>query len=168
MLIIPENILKEIFAQLPPYVVGSESTPIKFEWGNQQDLLKYLKSISGAKYPLIWLDSASKNNESYSKNTLVRKCKFFIAKSSNHRDSRNPTVYDSEFNDCLNPILENAIKALEQSGVTFLADDYTTERRSNYTEGNNESPVIDFWNVIIFETEITFKANRCVNKNIKF
>jgi hypothetical protein len=41
--------LKSIFSQLPDY----KGYPIRYEWGDQRDLILYLKTISGNKYPLI-------------------------------------------------------------------------------------------------------------------
>ena len=164
-----ETILKEVFDQLPPYTVGPQSVPIRFESGKEIDLVKYLDNVSGSLYPLIWLDKTNGNYNS-SANLQKTNLRLFIAKNSNNREGRSFNVIQSdEFTQCLNPITDNVIKALEQSGVVYFdSKNIGLERRANYTESNNKSKAIDFWNVIILEIESTIKANRCVNKKIRF
>lgn len=171
-MIIPEDILTEIFSQLPPYIdSNSKSFPIKFEWGDQPDLLKFLRTISGNKYPLIWLVSGEETVQRYA-HTLRRRCRLILAKDSKNVESRNPTVWKKEFDTCLNPLLKNVIKALESSGVTMIVGgEYTERREANYTE-EDQTKATDFWNVIVLDLEIQFTekadgAAQCI-KTIKF
>ena len=166
-MIVTETILREIFSQLPNY---KEKYPIRYEWGDQADLLLFLKSISGNKYPLVWLVSGEQTVNRYS-HSVERKCRLILAKDSKNVTNRNPTVWDSEFVTALNPLLDNVLKSLERSGVTAIIGDFTERREANYTE-EDLTKAFDFWNVIVLDITIRFeeKANgqpKCI-KQIKF
>ena len=170
-MIVSELILREIFSQLPPYIdSNSKSFSIKYEWGDHPDLILFLKNISGNKYPLIWLVSGDQTPDRYS-HTLNRQCRLILAKDSQHVTNRNPTVWDTEFNDCLNPLLENVYKALERSGVTTILSIQNERREANYTEEDLLKST-DFWNVIILDITLLFTEKsdgtaQCIN-TIKF
>ena len=170
-MIIVEDILTEIFSQLPPYKdSNSKDFPIRFEWGDQPDLLLYLRTISGNKYPLIWLVSNEETVSRYA-HTLQRQCRLILAKDSKHVASRNPTLWKTEFKECLNPLLENVLIALERSGVTMIIDTYRSFRSANYTE-EDQTKATDFWNVIVLDINIQFTekadgTSQCINQ-IKF
>jgi hypothetical protein len=159
-MIITETILKSIFSQLPDY----KGYPIRYEWGDQPDLILYLKTISGNKYPLIWLVNGDQTVDRYG-NKTTRKCRLILAKDSQHVTNRNPKVWETEFVDCLNPLLENIYKALESSGATTILSIDNERREANYTE-EDLLKATDFWNVIILDITLRFTDN-CIKK-IKF
>lgn len=162
---VTETILREIFTHLPDYEdsVG-RSFPIRFEWGGQSDLILFLKTISGNKYPLIWLVEGEQTVDRYER-SIYRSCKFIIAKDSKHVTNRNPTVWDTEFVDCLNPLSENVLKALERSGVSSINGKFKERRVANYTE-EDLTKTVDFWNVIILDINLDFQTDRCINNII--
>jgi len=170
-MIVTETILREIFSQLPPYIDGNnKSFPIKYEWGDQADLILFLKQIAGNKYPLVWLVNGDQSPDRYA-HTLTRKCRLILAKDSKHVTNRNPTVWDTEFSNCLNPLLENVYKALERSGVTMIVSTENERREANYTE-EDLLKATDFWNVIILDITLKFTEKsdgtpQCIN-TIKF
>lgn len=170
-MIVTETILREIFSQLPDYIDGnSKSFPIRYEWGDQPDLILYLKQIAGNKYPLIWLVSGDQSVDRYAYK-VERRCRLILAKDSKHVTNRNPKVWDTEFANCLNPLLENVYKALERSGVTSILSIENERREANYTE-EDLLKATDFWNVIILDITLLFteKADgtpQCIN-TIKF
>lgn len=154
-MIVSEKILKNIFLQLPPYVDSNQkSFSIRFEWGDQADLILYLKQIAGNKYPLIWLVNGDQQPDRYA-HTLTRKCRLILAKDSKHVTNRNPLVWDTEFENCLNPLLKNIYKALERSGVTTILSIENERREANYTE-ENLLKATDFWNVIVLDITLKF------------
>jgi len=170
-MIVSETILREIFAQLPPYTDSNDKDfPIRYEWGDQADLILYLKQIAGNKYPLIWLVNGSQTIDRTA-HSLTRKCRLLLAKDSKHVTNRNPTVWDTEFTTCLNPLLDNVLKALERSGVTTIIGTFDENRSANYTE-EDLLKATDFWNVIVLDITIKFdeKADGTPNciKTIKF
>jgi len=170
-MIVTETLLKEIFSQLPPYKDSNEKEfPIRFEWGNQNDLILFLSKISGNKYPLIWLVEGLQDVDRYA-HQVDRKCRLIIAKDCKKVTDRNPTVWNNEFVTALNPLLSNVLKAIERSGVTSIVGNHTEDRRANYTE-EDLAKAIDFWNVIILDITIKFieKSDgtaQCIN-TIKF
>lgn len=170
-MIVTETILREIFLQLPDYIDGNDKVfPIKYEWGDQPDLILFLKQIAGNKYPLIWLVNGDQTPDRYA-HTLTRQCRLIIAKDSKHVTNRNPKVWDTEFQNCLNPLLSNVYKALERSGVTEIVSIQNERREANYTE-EDLLKAIDFWNVIILDITLKFTEKsdgtaQCIN-TIKF
>jgi len=170
-MIVTETLLKEIFSQLPPYTDSNDKEfPIRFEWGNQNDLILYLKTISGNKYPLIWLVEGSQEVDRFS-HSVTRNCRLIISKDCKTVTDRNPTVWNGEFVNVLNPLLNNVLIALERSGVTNIIGTHTEDRRANYTE-EDLAKSVDLWNVIVLDLNIRFTEKsdgtaQCIN-TIKF
>jgi hypothetical protein len=77
------------------------------------------------------------------------------------------------FDTILNPLLENVVKALERSGITFIVKrnnvKYKAQRLSNYSEDNGATAfTIDNWNVIALKADVNFFGSvECIN-NINF
>lgn len=172
-MIVEETILREIFEQLPAYVADTTKPeivkPIRYEWGSQPDLIKWLKTIEGNKYPLVWLEG-SKSKYDRSKHNSEKRCRLILANLSEKQNNRNPSIWDDDFVKCLNPLLDNVLQALERSNVTTILNTYEVFRDANYTEEDLNKGT-DFWNVIILDIELRFeeKANEepmCINKNI--
>lgn len=164
-MIVPENILKQIFAQLPKVVDSNLiEFSVGFNWGSQDALNLFLsqKEIS-AKYPLIWMVESP---EDTTQAEVIKSVKLIIAKNSQHQTNTNPIIWQTEFETVLNPILENVVKALERSEATFIVKrndvKYKVQRLANYSEDGTNAKTIDNWNVIIFEAEINFNSN-CIN-----
>lgn len=170
-MIVSETILKDIFKQLPPYKDSNDKLfPIKYEWGDQADLLLFLKTIKGNKYPLVWLVNGDETPNIVT-HKLTRRCRLILAKDSNHLTNRNPKVWETEFKDCLNPLLDNVLKALERSGVTKVLSIENQRREANYTE-EDLTKATDFWNVIVLDINVEFTEKsdgtpQCIN-TIKF
>jgi hypothetical protein len=163
-MIVVEEHLKNIFDQLP-LIKGFKP---KFNWGSQDTLNLYLSQLKQTnKYPLIWLVESPDNIGMYSK-TIEKSVKLIIAKQSVHVTNTNPIIWETEFKEVLNPLLENVIKALERSTITEIKDSkYKIQRITNYSEDNGKNAkTIDNWNVIILELDVYFKEN-CL-KQIKF
>jgi predicted RNA-binding protein YlqC (UPF0109 family) len=117
------------------------------------------------KYPLIWLVESP---DTVNVRMVEKSIKLIIAKQSVHTTNTNPIIWETEFKEVLNPLLENVIKALERSTITEIKDSkYKIQRISNYSEDNGKTAkTIDNWNVIILELDVYFKEN-CL-KQIKF
>ena len=163
-MIVVEEHLKNIFDQLP-LIKGFKP---KFNWGSQDTLNLYLSQLKQTnKYPLIWLVESPDNIGMYSK-TIEKSVKLIIAKQSVHTTNTNPIIWETEFKEVLNPLLDNVIKALERSTITEIKDSkYKIQRITNYSEDNGKNAkTIDNWNVIILELDVYFKEN-CL-KQIKF
>jgi len=163
-MIVVENSLKDLFAQLPT-INGFKP---KFNWGSQDTLNLYLSQLKTTnKYPLIWLVETPENGN-FATQAVEKSLKLIIAKQSVHVTNTNPIIWDTEFKDVLNPLLENVLKALDRSTLTEIKDSkYKIQRISNYSEDNGKNAkTIDNWNVIVLEVDVYFKDN-CL-KLIKF
>jgi len=164
-----EDILRELFSQLPKVKDSNDNEfEVKFNWGNQDDLNLFLSQLKKTvKYPLIWLVDGTDNITAIP-STIERKIKLFVAKQSIHKTNTNPIVWDSEFKNTLNPLLDNIVTAFTKCDLTFIKDDsYSVKRDANYSGKDVISTTIDPWNVIIFECDLTIYPNKCMNK-IKF
>jgi len=174
-MIVVEEILAEIFTQLPKYKDSkNKEFEIKYEWGSEKDLTLFLKTISGNKYPLIWLVQGKQTDDVF-KHSAERNLRLILAKNSEQKTNRNPTVFKSDFKDCLNPLLENVLKCFTSSRVTSIINNGQIEvdRRANYTEESKEDKTftIDYWNAIILDITVRFeeKSNgdpKCINNKI--
>ena len=171
-MIVVETLLRDIFSQIPDVVYtdvnrGESSIPVKYEWGGQDDLNLYMVQETGNKTPLIWLVQG--NIDNFEEGELNRDVVLIISKNSEHKADRNPKVWDTEFVDFLNPLLEKVIFALKVNGVCRIVDNkFSIRREANYseTEGKN-SKTIDHWNIIEFKCKLIFSGiNQCVKQNI--
>ena len=174
-MIIVEDILKEIFSQLPA-IKDSNSVDFlpKFNWGSQNTLNLYLSQFKkSVKYPLIWLTETVDESDIYA-HKLEKPVKLILAKQSNHPNNTNPVIWETEFSSILNPLLKNVVTSIEKSGVTSIKDGkYKVTRLANYSENEGaDAKTIDNWNVIVFEAIVIFRENadgtaKCIN-TIKF
>lgn len=154
-MIIVEDRLRDLFAQLPS-INGFKP---KFNWGSQDTLNLYLSQLKQTnKYPLIWL---VENPENVTLRSVEKSVKLIIAKQSVHTKNTNPIIWDTEFKEVLNPVLENVLKALDRSTITEIkSDKWKVQRISNYSEDNGKNAkTIDNWNVIILELDVYFNSN---------
>jgi hypothetical protein len=174
-MIIVEEILKEIFSQIPA-IKDSNSVEFlpQFNWGSQNSLNLYLSQLKKTvKYPLIWLTETVDDSDIYA-HKLEKPIKLILAKQSAHTNNTNPIIWETEFKNVLNPLLKNVITSIEKSGVTYIkGGKYKSIRLANYSENEGvDSKTIDNWNVIVFEATIVFKEKadgtaECI-KTIKF
>lgn len=176
-MIVAEDILTEIFSQLPKAKdINNIEFPIRFSHGDYEDLNPYLKSLSGAKYPIIWMSTVEWDEDAIN-HVTTGKVVFWIAKQSSDRNALNPTVWASEFKNILNPILKNVKTALMKSGVTRMLSEKTkVSRHANFTQVSrsvngdvSQSPAIDCWNVIEFKCNLEFQEKAdgtplCINQ----
>lgn len=178
-MIVPETILGEIFAQIPPIAYtdvnhGASTIEVKYHWGGQDDMNLYMEREAGNKTPLIWLVP---NKYEVKAGEATVPIKLIIAKDSENKTAMNPKVWEDEFETVLDPLLENVIKSLERSGKTqILGNSHSAYREANYSEYERDSTgsktknkTIDHWNVIVLElTLLILNDAYCVKDNINF
>lgn len=167
-MIVVETILREIFAQIPDVDYAGKMWPVKFHWGNQDDLNLYMETEAGNQTPLIWL---VQDKTSIKVSEARRRIKLIIAKSSESKGERNPIVWDTEFVEVLNPIFEKILICFSQVGqLTIIDQTYDVYREANYSEyeSDKKTKTIDHWNVITFEAEVLFNMFSPCIPEIKF
>lgn len=168
-MIVFETGLASIFNQLPMITdVSGNVFKTRFEWGTQ-DVLNAFIAIPDtvSKYPLIWLVNGTESHN-LSNKRVNRRTKLVIAKESEAPNEFNGFIFKTEYENILNPVLENVIKAIERSGVSKLIDyDYQVQRLPNYSEVAKEGKTVAIWNAIVFEANIELRDDRCL-KTINF
>lgn len=165
-----ESVLNSLFDKLPPAKDSNlNEFKVKFNWGNQNALNLYLSQFkTNTKYPLIWLIEGVDIENNIEK-TIDRSVKLFIAKQSLHQTNTNPIIWESEFKNTLDPLLENVKTALISGGNTTIKDRvFKVRRLANYSDKEAISATIDPWNVIILEFDLTINIKGCIKETIIF
>lgn len=167
----PENILANLFDLLPlANFSNSKTAKVGFGWGSQHDLNKYIKVLgSKQKYPLIWLVSSEWIENPLAKTIKGNRKRFVIAINSTKLENLNPSIWNTDFEVTLNPIKDNVLLALANSGRSILRkDNISIERVPNYSDGQDATETIDIWNAIVIDCDIELNHNSTCFNNIKF
>lgn len=165
-----ESNLALLFDKLPPAKDSNGNNfKIKFNWGNQNALNLYLSQFEKTtKYPLIWVIEGEDQEDTIAK-TITRTVKLFITKQSVHQTNTNPIIWESEFKNVLDPILENIKTALISGGNTEVIDrTFKIKRRANFSDKDSIAKTIDPWNVIIVEFQLKTYIKGCIKETITF
>ncbi len=162
-----EESIRELVKQMPDFVDGNGSFPIRYDWGTIDVLNKFLllkESVS--KYPLIWLVTGTRTQDRV-RNTVSSKARFIIATRSNKVDEFNEFQYQTDYTKILIPVYENLIKVLDRSSIsTITGDDHDCEFAPNYSF-NNKDGLITIWNALSVDIEVKIDGNYCLN-TVKF
>jgi len=166
-MIIFEDQLLRLIQILPNVTVGSQSTNVKFNWGTEEILTKYLVENGEQSFPLIWLVEGKDNNNEREP-SVTRRAKIVILHKSQAPEQYNQYQHEYDYNKILQPILDNLIQALTMSGISRFNDiDFTTQRVKNYSMMEVDKSLVYICNAIVFEAEITFTGlTSCINTNI--
>lgn len=159
-----EKILTDLVGLLPEANFSNGSTAVvQFGWGSQLDLNKHLLAKGKLrKYPLIWLENG-KQTENRKTSEIQRRCRFIIAMNSEKLTNLNPLIWETDFEVTLEPIKENLLTALTNSGKTLLDEaNIEVQRYPNFSnEGTNKTKAIDVWNAIAIDCDVNFIQNSC-------
>lgn len=172
-MIVVEDIITDLVALLPIATFPNAVTKtISFSWGNEYDLNKYLKAnIKQGNYPLIWLVTGNENDDRMA-NVITRKCRFVIAINSVRLSELNPLIWNTDYRITLNPVKDNLLTALDNSGITRIvnANTVTVRREPNYTseKSANKTATIDLWNAIVIDLEVEFNARSTCFNTLQF
>lgn len=163
MSVVFEERLGEIVDQLPEMDLFGNSYPVRYNWGTQDVLNKFLINNSKV-YPLVWLIPPSVD-ESEDTATISSNCRIVIATLSDKKERFNPFIYKTDYDNLLNPIKNNLIKALAKSSISEI-NHRRVKREPNYSVSkNNKGATIAVWNAILIDIKIVFNDN-CLKKII--
>lgn len=158
-----EESVRQLVKQMPAFVDGNGTFPIRYDWGTIDVLNKFLllkENVS--KYPLIWLVTGPRTQDRIRK-TVTSKARFIIAKRSNKVDEFNEFQYQTDYVKILIPTYENFIKVLSRTHMSnIVGDTYQTEILPNFSFTNNKG-LITIWNAISVEIEIIIDGTKCDN-----
>ena len=170
-MIIPEHILRDIVKQIPAVVINSKITQKpQFGWGDKLELNRYLENKKNDSYPLIWLLPTGENHHSDG-DYCNKRLEIIIATLEEDENLYNPERYNQSFKIVLNPVTEQVIKGLTDSGVTkIIGAKWDVFKHPNYSDNkyksDNSHGTIALWDVLkITFNEVEFN-NNCLNTNI--
>ena len=164
-----EESLGKLIQLLPDVKIGKTDYSIKYNWGTQEVLNKYLITNKENSYPLIWLIVGRDSNDIYNKN-ISRNARIVIATRSMNKEEFNEFQFQTYYKEILYPIQMNLIKVLRRSGISTIIDDvYNSEFVPNYSFEDSEGGLVDIWNAIVLNLEISFVTDyQCRLKQVKF
>ena len=164
-----EESLGKLIQLLPVVTIGDNDYSIKYNWGTQEVLNKYLITNKENSYPLIWLIVGRDTNEIKGKN-ISRNARIVIATRSMNKEEFNEFQFQTYYKEILHPIQLNLIKVLERSGISQIIDDtYNSEFVPNYSFQDEAGTLVDIWNAIVLNIEISFNTDyQCRIKQVKF
>lgn len=174
-MIVLEDRLKEIFDQLPSIVIGSESYPVTFGYGDQKELNLFLraKQNEDSVYPLIWLVYPVLESHNYTDKNLESDIKLIVAVRNDKVHWLNEQRYKTTYSTILIPLLEKIIRSFKGTKIaTIIQRDekilYEIVKHPNYsnTDKRDEHYTTDIWDAI--ELRISLLINKCKIDTINF
>jgi hypothetical protein len=168
-MIIFEDQLARIIEVLPPLTSGGLTQKINFGWGTKEVLTQYLTQKGKLSFPLIWLEEGADVND-LREPSVKRNARINIIYESQAPAEFNPYQHEYDFKLILQPILDNLLLALQQSGISRYTDaNFTTQRVKKFSmrEEINKNLVF-ICNAIVLDAEITFSGVSSCLQTIKF
>jgi hypothetical protein len=168
-MIIFEDQLARIIEVLPPLTSGGLTQKINFGWGTKEVLTQYLTQKGKLSFPLIWLEEGADVND-LREPSVKRNARINIIYESQAPAEFNPYQHEYDFKLILQPILDNLLLALQQSGISRYSDgNFTTQRVKKFSmrEEINKNLVF-ICNAIVLDAEITFSGVSSCLQTIQF
>jgi hypothetical protein len=166
-MIVFEDQLARITEILPTVSVGSVTKTVHFNWGTSEVLTKYLTLSQGNGFPLIWLIEGEDSND-LREPSVTRNAQIVILHESQAPTEFNDYQHQYDYDVILQPILNNLLKALANSGISRFDDtNFRTYRRKNFSMKEIDSSLVYICNAIELNASITFSGiSSCINTNI--
>tara|TARA_R110000751_G_scaffold128936_1_gene230997 strand:+ start:36 stop:581 length:546 start_codon:yes stop_codon:yes gene_type:complete len=154
-MIIPEEILEKVFDTLPEITIAGIDHQCFFNYGTLEELILLLnekETKQESRYPLIWLLTEFKETgdiDNHNKTTIID-LKLVLATFSNEAYTSKESL-EATFKPTLFPLLQNIVKALDQSGRTQRKKKDETVRYKFYKKELKEIAEKQF-NIILQDT----------------
>ena len=163
-MIIFEDRLAELIGSMPKLTLNNIEYQINFDWGTEEVLAKYLLLNKTLSFPLIWLIEGQDTND-LREPSVKRNSRLVILNESMQPDQFNSYFHKYDYDKVLQPILDNLLIGLKQSGFTRYDDkNIKTQRVKNYSMRNNDDKsLIYICNAIVLDAEITI-TDGCLQK----
>lgn len=156
-MIIVEDRLREMFNQLPPHINVdlNASFPIKFKYGDNLELLSFLKQNQGSEspYPLIWL--VYPYEEDHQRTHVKIDGMSLILASETNMNMFNEERIETTYKQILFPLYENIKVLFEQSNIIITDGTFRVSKFPNYSSEElpgEENQTVDIWDAL----KITF------------
>jgi len=167
-MIVFEDQLARIVEVLPTVTVGEQTATVKFNWGTETVLANYLTLNGKLSFPLIWLVEGEDTNNLREPN-VSRNARIVILHESQAPSEFNPYQHEYDYKLILQPITDNLITALSNSGISRI-DDRTirTQRVKNYSMREVEKSLVYICNAITIEADVIFSGVSSCIEEINF
>ena len=168
-MIIFEDQLARIVEALPPLTSGALSQPINFGWGTKEILADYLTKKGKLSFPLIWLEEGRDVND-LREPSATRNAKIIILYESQAPSEFNPYQHEYDYKVILQPILDNLLIALTQSGISRYDDkNFGTQRIKKFSMREEvDKNLVFICNAIVLDATITFSGISSCLQDIQF
>jgi len=113
-----EDELARLIEVLPPVLDAKTNVfPVNFGWGTEEVLASYLSMKGKLSFPLVWLVEGEDVND-LREPSVRRSARIVILNESQAPNEFNPYQHQYDYDNILQPILDNLLLALEQSGIS--------------------------------------------------
>lgn len=170
-MIVTEHVVRDIIKGFPEIQLGTITTNVKFHWGDEKELNRYIQLNKTASYPLVWLLPSEENYIGALGQNVNRVCSFVIATRETRKDLFNNQRYAKSFDVVLNPILGYLVHGLSSSNITSrINDSWKVFKFPNYSasEEGDENGTIDLWDAIKLDIEVNFNGDLKCLKPISY
>ena len=164
-MIVFEDQLARIVEVLPTPTINEIEKPIFFNWGTETRLAEYLTLSRGENFPLIWLAEGQDTND-LREPSVTRNARIVILYQSQCPNEFNPYQHEWDYNIILQPIADNLMTALTQSGISRYDDkSVKVQRVKNYAMNTTEDSLVFICNAIVIDIDLTFSGiSSCIQK----
>lgn len=167
-MIVFEDQLARLVEVLPPLTNGTITQQINFNWGTSEVLANYLTKSGKLGFPLVWLVEGEDTND-LREPSVTRNARIVILYESQAPSEFNPYQHKFDYDVILQPILDNLLLALNQSGISrYDNSNFTTQRIKNYSMREEKKSLVFICNAIVLDAEITFSGISSCLQTITF
>lgn len=166
-MIIFETELERLIDVLPQITDANSNTfSINFDYGSPEVLAKYLSLKGKLSFPLIWSEIQEDTNNLREPSVTRNNARIIIMNETQAPDEFNPYQYKYDFDLILQPIADNLLIALENSGISRInTQNIRTQRIPNYSMREIEKSLVYICNAIVITADITFTGlTSCLNQ----
>ena len=129
---------------------------VKFNWGTELVLAKYLSLQQRLSFPLIWLVEGEDEHNLMTP-SVKRTARIVILNESQAPEEFNPYQHQYDYDKILQPICDNLILALKNSGISEINEKTIKYQRvKNYSMNEVDESLIYICNAIILNLDVTF------------
>ena len=167
-MIVFEDQLARIVEVLPTPTINEIEKPIFFNWGTETVLANYLTLSQGENFPLIWLAEGQDTND-LREPSVSRNARIVILYQSQCPNEFNPYQHEYDYKVILQPIADNLMTALTQSGISRYDDtSVRVQRVKNYSMNEVSESLVFVCNAIVIDLDLTFSGVSSCIQQINF
>jgi hypothetical protein len=154
-MIVFETEFGRLVDQIPPIVdAKGNEFPVKYNWGNKDDLFAYLKIAKTNAFPLIWVENTP-DIHNLRENSVFRNARINVISIAQVPAEFNPYQYQYDFKEILQPIADKVIDAIKQSGIAMLnMANVNTSRVTKFSLQEVDKSLTYICNAIVMDFDV--------------